>query len=198
MSQVTIASVVEGDGEVQAVPVLLRRIAEELQVWNLAVVPPYRVTRSKLVRPGGIEAAVDVAARRVQGRGGVLVLLDADDDCPVELAGQLRDRAQAARPDRRTAVVLANREYEAWLLAAAPSLRGRRGLPGDLDSPANPETIRGAKEWLSQRMATHSYKPVADQAALTAAMDIGLARRNAASFDKFVRDIALLLTTEQR
>ena len=43
-------------------------------------------------------------------------------------------------------VFLAKKEFEAWFLAAAESLRGQQGLPLDLTSPHYPENIRGAKE----------------------------------------------------
>ncbi|MCG5216727.1 hypothetical protein [Streptosporangium sp. KLBMP 9127] len=45
-SPITIASIVEGDGEVSALPVLLRRITTELQVWNVRIPPPRRVPRT--------------------------------------------------------------------------------------------------------------------------------------------------------
>ena len=82
MTRVTIASVVEGEGEVAALPKVLQRIARELQVWELRTPKPHRVPRSNLLLPGGIENAVRQEAIQVRGSGGVLVLLDADKDCP--------------------------------------------------------------------------------------------------------------------
>jgi hypothetical protein len=150
VTTVTIATIVEGHGEVEAVPVLLRRIVADMAPGLYINVPrPYRVGRHALVRPGGLEDVVRTQGDRVTSGGGVLVLIDADDDCPAELGPQLLDRALAARPDRRIALVLANREYEAWFLAAAQSLAGQRGFPDMLESPGDPEAVRGAKEWLS-------------------------------------------------
>ena len=54
------------------------------------------------------------------------------------------------------------------------------------------ESIRGAKEWLSRRMQV-SYRPVADQPALTARFDMALARRRAPSFDKMWRAVRALV-----
>jgi hypothetical protein len=91
------------------------------------------------------------------------------------------------------AVVLAKREYEAWFLAAAESLRGKRGLPDDLQPPDDPEAIQGAKEWLRARMPTdRKYGAVLDQPALTALFDMDAARR-LGSFDKCYREIVRLL-----
>jgi len=89
-------------------------------------------------------------------------------------------------------IVIANREFEAWSLAAAESLAGRRGLRPDLQAPADPESIRDAKGWLSQRMSAR-YSGTIDQPALAATMDLALARERSPSFDKLVRDLERLL-----
>ncbi|MDH2427379.1 DUF4276 family protein [Sphaerisporangium sp. TRM90804] len=191
---ITIAAVVEGDGEVKALPVLLRRIAEELSIRTVAIPPPRRVPRSKLLSPGGVESAVLQASYQVDGRGGILLLIDADDDCPAALGPELLARAGRARSDRNISVVLANREFESWFLAAAPSLAGRRGLASPLEPPVDPEGPRDAKGWLSVRKVDGtSYRPTVDQAGLAMVFDMAQARKNAPSFDKFWRDVARLL-----
>lgn len=193
----TIASVVEGDGEISALPVLLRRLMHETEIWDTDILRPYQVDRGRLVRPGGLEAAVEAQARRVPADhpGGILVVIDADDDCPASLGPSLLARAEATRPDRRTAVVLANREFEAWFLASAPSLSGRAGLAEHLEVPPDSETRRDCKGWLTHhRRDGVPYRPTVDQAALTQDMDLDLARANSLSFDKFCRDITYLIT----
>jgi hypothetical protein len=73
-------------------------------------------------------------------------------------------------------------------------LRGRRGLPADLDPPPYPEGIKGAKEWLTRQMpARRTYSETRDQASFTAQFDLTLARR-ASSFDKCYREVARLLS----
>jgi len=92
-----------------------------------------------------------------------------------------------ARPDRTIRVALAHREYEAWFLAAASSLSGKRGLQDPLFPPSNPESVTGAKEWLRRKMiSTRTYSETADQPALTQLFDIELAR-SAPSFDRLCR-----------
>lgn len=191
---VTIAAIVEGDGEVSALPVLLRRIAGTLSVWNVRIPQPRRIPRSKLITPGGVESAVLQASYQVTGAGGILLLIDSDDDCPASLGPALLERARQARGDREISVVLAHREFEAWFLAAAASLSGCRGLVDPLDPPSDPEGIRGAKEWLSARKSDGtSYRPTVDQAGLADVFDLEQARKAAPSFDKFWRDIERLL-----
>lgn len=193
---VTIASIVEGDGEVVALPKVLFRLARQLSIWHLRVPTPMRVPRGKLVGEGGIEKAVSAMAQRVGVSGGVLVLLDADDDCPAILGPALLKRAQETRPDMPISVVLANREFEAWFLAAASSLAGNHGFQRDLSPPRNPEMIRGAKEWLTRhRSEGQPYKPTVDQAALASVFDLEAARHRSPSFDKFCRDAQALLAS---
>ncbi len=188
-----ILPIVEGHGEVTAVPILIRRIvAQYAPDVYVPVGQPIREKRTRLIQQGGVERTVELAARQTTPADGILILLDADDDCPRELAEQLLSRAQAARPDRAIRVVAANREYEAWFLAAARSLRGDRGLAADLEPPADPESIRGAKEWLESRATQEfSYKATIDQPALTARFDLEQAHA-ARSFRKFVKDVLAL------
>jgi hypothetical protein len=189
-----IACIVEGHGDVEAVPVLVRRIAALLDPGiGIHVLPPLRVPRFKLVKARECERAVEFVARKTAGRGGVLVLVDAEDDCPAQLGPQLLDRARQTRSDLPIAVVLAKHEFETWFLAAAESLRGRRGLAADLTAPTVPESIRGAKEWLSDRMTEGiRYRETLDQPALASVFDLTAAIK-AASFDKCFREITALI-----
>ncbi len=135
---VTIASIVEGHGEVSALPKLLHRVAAEFPMVDLLTPkPPWRCPRGSLIAPNGIEREVE-SNSWVGLSGGILVLLDADDDCPAELAPALLKRARAARPDRRVSIVLAKREFEAWFLASVPSLAGRIGFSADMKPPDDP------------------------------------------------------------
>ena len=191
---VTISSVVEGDGDRQALPRLLYRIAAELGVDLRTPKEPFRIPKSKLVASGGVERAVQAQASGVTGAGGILILLDADDDCPAELGPQLLARAHAVRSDKSVAVVLAKREFEAWFLAAMPSLAEQHGFPGNLPPVASPETPRDCKGQLTRAREQGSpYKETVDQAPLAAIFDMTMARANSQSFDKFYRDVAWLL-----
>jgi len=193
-----IACIVEGHGEVEAVPILLRRIGETLDppVYP-EIKPPIRTPASKLLKEGELERAVELAALKSGPGGAIFVLLDCDDGCPAELGPRILERAINTRRDRPIAVVLAKKEYEAWFLAGALSLRGRRGLAVDLEPPSNPESIRDAKGWLTHHMpANTSYTETTDQPALTAVFDMRAAR-TADSFDKCYRDVVELLTHEQ-
>ncbi len=190
----SLACIVEGDGEVAAVPIAIRRIIQWVDPSLIVNIHyPIRVSRPKLVKPGELERTVDFAARRAGKSGAVLIVLDSDDDCPASLGPELLGRARKARSDLPISVVLAKREFEGWFLASAESLRGLRGLAADLAPPPDPESIRGAKAWLTARMiAGRSYKETVDQPALAALFDLQQAR-TAPSFDKFFRDVVAIV-----
>lgn len=124
--------------------------------------------------------------------GAILILHDADDACPVQLSAELRQRT--ARADRVISVVLANKEFEAWFIASADSLREIGYLTRISDpSESGPDSVRGAKEWLSTRLHQGTYKPTVDQPKLAAVFDLQEARRNSRSFRKLWREMKLLL-----
>ncbi|MBM3748508.1 MAG: DUF4276 family protein, partial [Acidobacteria bacterium] len=112
---------------------------------------------------------------------------------PKTLAPELLERAQKAASHLPVAVVLPKREFEAWFLAAAESLRGYRDLSADLEPPSDPEAVRGAKEWLQRHLPPgRRYSETLDQPALAAVFDLELARRRSSSFEKLCREITRL------
>ena len=189
-----IATIVEGHGEVEAVPILLRRLAEHLSPdFNVDVLRPILIGRYKILKAGELERVVGLAARRAGTDGCILILLDAEDDCPAELGPELLRRARGEWTDYDIRVVLAKVEYEAWFLAAGDSIAGKRGIAETAAPPPEPESIRGAKEWLSAHMPSgQPYRPTLHQPALTAIFDLDSARK-ASSFDKLWRDVSSLL-----
>ena len=93
-----IAAIVEGDGEVEAVPVLIRRIGLEVSPLSPPTIPrPIRVRRQRILKEGELERYVGLAAARAGDGGGILILLDANGDCPAETGPLVQQRAQAAR-----------------------------------------------------------------------------------------------------
>lgn len=187
---------VEGHGEVAAAPVLLRRMLTDPALLPLEIPPPLRVPKGKMMKQDELQRAVELMCRKTDPDGALLLLLDADTDCPAELGPRLLSWARDARSDREISVVVAKHEFEAWFVASAHSLRGQRGLPGDLDPPVDPEALRSPKRWLAERMP-HGYSETLDQPALAAVFDIAVARR-VPSFDKLVRDLHRLSAAELR
>ncbi|MCD9123190.1 DUF4276 family protein [Cupriavidus sp. UGS-1] len=184
----TVASIVEGHGEVAALPVLLRRLGEWKTPFAYVDVPtPIRVQKDRFLnRDEEFRRHLLLASQKCGPNGWVLVLLDADDDCPAERGTTIAQRARACLPHDRVSVVMANREYEAWFIAAAPSLNGHRGF--DCKEPhIEAETPRNAKGWISQHMRG-GYGEVLDQPAFSALIDLQQAFDGSRSFRKLCSD----------
>jgi hypothetical protein len=195
VTPVRIGCIVEGRGDVKAVPTIVQRIAQIEAPGTVVVTDNVKpLDRGLMVQPKRLAADIALIARRLGSRGGILVVLDADDDCPATLGPSLQATAQAARQDVPVGVVLATREFEAWFLAAAESLRGLRNLPDTMEPHAHPESVRDAKGWLTSQMPRpKTYSASVDQLHLARAFDMNLARSRSDSFDKCYREITRLL-----
>ena len=116
--------VVEGNGDVDAVPLLCERIRVSLRAWGWRVAAhAVRQQRSRLVdhrfaspqRPpnaDGLTRAVVLARQRADA---VLVICDSDDDCPAAWGPAARVLATQFMVSE---AVIAVRAYETWLLHA--------------------------------------------------------------------------------
>lgn len=192
-----IPTIVEGHGEVKALPVVIRRLLASLAPQLICKIPePIRVPKgSFLNRPDERSRALNLAA--IKGSGApisfILIVLDSDGVCPAESAPLLLSQCRVARGDCRLALTFAHREFEAWFIAAAESLRGYRGLPMDLVRPSDPESIQDAKGWIKQRRSERAYSPTIDQSAFASNFALNEARTHAPSFDKFCRDMSNML-----
>lgn len=184
---ISLSAIVEGDGEVAALPVLLRRISE----WRtpeayVNVLAPIRVYKDRFLnREEEFSRHLKLAAAKSGERGWILILLDADDDCPMSKGRDIARRAAAVIPHRSIGVVLANREYEAWFIAAARSLNGVRSFSCQhSDEAVDPESPRNAKGWLRDRMSNGAYRETTDQPGFSARMDLQQAFDRSRSFRK--------------
>jgi hypothetical protein len=129
-----IQPIVEGAGKVEAVPLLLRRLAGEMGVAHVPLGRPIRQGRNQLVAREGMEKAIALA-RRQPGCRGILFLFDADDLCTKTEAGPLQVQAADFARELPCPIVVANKEYEAWFLASLENLsvRGAPAYPKDPD-----------------------------------------------------------------
>jgi hypothetical protein len=189
-----IVPIVGGESEVAALPALLYRIASRAGAQSsLRIAQPIKVYESKFFNDAAyFDNWLQVTAYKATKQNGVvLVLFDCEDDCPAVLGPELLRRAKAVRPDVNIIITLAYREFETWFLSTARSLRGHGGLPDALEPPPNPESRRGAKEWLSKQMGK-KYVEVTHQLEFTRAFDLEQAKDNP-SFARFYQRIQDLL-----
>lgn len=184
-----IVAIVEGKGDAEAVPVLVRRMA--IAFGTYVDVRPHRVKRQRVVKPNEFEKVLEFAAMQPECCG-ILVILDSDDDCPVDLASDLAARAAVTVGHLPSSVVIANREFEAWILAGVEGIRGQRGVAISVDAPQNPDQIGSPKAVLDRLMA-RSYLETDDQAAFAERLDIDAASSRSRSFRKMRKEVARLL-----
>jgi len=182
-----VVAIVEGDGEVAALPILLRRLNDWMTPDRfLQILTPIRVRRERFLnREEEFRRHLLLASAKCGEQGWILILLDADDDCPAELGPRIQEQAQQLIPHRRISVVLVNREYEAWFIAGALSLRGKRGFQlDDVEIVVDAETPRDAKGWIKKHMASRSYGETTDQPAFSSLVDLQLVHERSRSFRK--------------
>lgn len=195
-----IAPIVEGDGEVVAVPILLRRLIPHLCANAFAeILRPIRQPRDRLVhnKDQCLKNSILLAAAKLkQLKFGhtaslILVLCDADEDCAKTLAEQMSSVASESGSQQSVSTILAVREYETWFVGAAESLDRFLHLAGDI--PENPEQSGSKKRWIEDRFKGTNYSETVDQARMTAAMDLTLCRQRCPSFAKLCRDLERLM-----
>lgn len=187
-----ISLIVEGQSEVVGLPVLIRRLLHDCQAYEVGVHRPFRVQRSKVVKPRELEHAIATVLRKRGETSGILLVLDADDDPADALETELRNRGRTVSPVPFEAVVVKH-EIEALFLAAKPSLRGVRGIRETAAIPGEgPESIRDAAGRLSQNMEGRKYLKVDDLPAFADAVDISMGVANSPSFRRLQQAVTLL------
>jgi hypothetical protein len=187
---------VEGDGDLCAVPILVKRLLTELNAWGSVLLDPnpFKVgSINRLLKDNSRNWIrwLEAAAKR-SSPGGVLLLIDGDVKrlgnrvfCAAEAARMLAREAKRARAGDlfSVATVFACQEFESWLIAGVESLAGKHfrdsrpavrpgTTPPDADLESEP---RDAKGWLS-RVIESGYNPPRDQAGLTELVDLDLIR----------------------
>jgi hypothetical protein len=182
-----IQPIVEGHGEVAAVPILLRALQAVANCYQFQIGHPIRQKRSQLINESGLRKAVQLG-KATPDCVAILVLLDADDDPPCLLGPQMLQWARSEANPIPCELILAHHEYEAWFLASVESLRGRCGISMNATSHPTPEGIRDAKGAIQDRMMHGAaYSPTAHQPSLTAGIELPKVHQACRSFRKFVK-----------
>ncbi len=197
----TIACVVEGHGDVAAVPVLLRRLAEEEERYDIMFPRPVRCPKTKFIRGVDIEyeeleRAIAFATKKLPSadEGAVLILIDADEACPADVGPRILGVAQKIRPDVQFGVVLAKQEFEAWFAASIESLKAQGRFPEDAQSHPSPEDLSDAKGYLRTQLGPGGfYSETVDQPSFAALFDLTEAE-SCRSFRKLRDDVRNLLS----
>ena len=202
-----IAPIIEGQTESKCISTLLERIWIELfhaDPSDLRVLQPNRTSRSSFVskRKPELTEKIEQAVRLLKphlgsgaaDRGFVLILIDAEEDCPKSLAPVLLERAIETRSDAEICCVMPKRQLENWFMAAADSLQGVNGLPLNLKPPPPDPEQRSGTKWLKTELRRgnpkNSYSKTTDAIEFVRKMNLQQCRDNSPSFDKLCRELA--------
>lgn len=201
-----IVPIVEGQTEQDCcVERLLHRVWGELlgRPERLQVVEPFRGRRDALVQPDGMVLTDTIqkaflklrrkAHKDAQARLLLLILLDAEGDCPAELAPRLLAVGRKILPPAvPVSCVLAKRMFENWIVAGASVLPGVNGLPDSLPTQNQFEVGSGAK-WLDDQLRrknkARKYKKTVDAEVFVCSMSLQECHANSPSFRKLCREL---------
>ena len=189
-----IQPIVEGYGEVEAVPRMIHTIAINMGISHIKVGEPIRRKRSEFCNEERFLRAVKLACLKPEC-SAIIALCDADDDCPKDLGPRIRKWLEGSAMNKACSVVLPKREFEAWFLASMGTLKGYCGIH-NTKSVRDPETIRDAKGELERRMPENrSYHEKIDQKALVKATDWSLVYSRTRSGRKLIEDMRRLFSS---
>ena len=201
MKPVQLVLLVEGEGDRQAAPVLIKRLLRERDAQDTLVVAPHPIAVGDLsgLRKSNYQEwrrliEISLRNRRMEA---CLLLLDGDEppvtgkpfcarESALELIGIAKERGAGHRFS--LAVVFACMEFESWLIAGIGSLTGKDlidkavVIPSNFKLPVNIETApRDAKKYLHRMLS--GYRPTRHQAMLTEMVDLNTIReQNMRSF----------------
>ena len=152
---ISIVPVVEGDGDASALPELLNRIiSTKFNRYDIVVAEG----KSKVVKANGLDKLKNklekflLHAQNKPKCAAILILVDADTECPVTLAQQFSQRCEQIGTRCPIQVVCAYRTYESWFLASLDTIRGNHGIASTAILSCDAEEIPNPKQWLTHQM----------------------------------------------
>jgi hypothetical protein len=185
---------VEGDGDKDAVPFLLRRMFPEMGKPECTPAPrPIMCGEvKKLKRPGELEKFVEYACRRSDG-DSVILTVDCDDDCPKHLVKEFSRRADpiAMATRKKVGIAFMYREFETLFLFSLPELAAAHPtfewqIEG-IDPYRDWTLVRGAKGALNGLMRSYYYKETRDQVRFVSNLDLQQLRAKCRSVEHMFR-----------
>ena len=186
-------SIVEGQGELAAVPILLRKILHDNGQFEVEVMRPQVRGDIHKVRKN-FSRFFQMAMKE---KAAVLWILDCDDGCPVLLAQELHGLAEKEFAPYPYGFCFLVKEYESLFLADPNSTKTKLEIKESVEFPSDVESIRGVKEWLSQQMSSgHSYKPTVHQSALTGSVKLDQLRKKSPSCRHLEKKISNLISKQ--
>ena len=190
-----ILPIVEGDGDLKAVPLLLRNLVTLHGLHETQILPPHK--RGELPK---VAAGFDNYFRMaLKENAAILLVLDFDCEycgCPIHEAEKLYHRAQGIRSNWPFKIAFLVKEFESLFLAETQAATNVLALPPNTEFPDIPETIRDTKGWLSKALPKgSSYKPTVHQAKITAHLNFEKLRETSSDFRHLENALLHLIQT---
>lgn len=183
--------IVEGHGEIPAVPILIRNILTAHDIHDVQPLPAWRHGEY----PSVVNKFDNIFLHAIKENAPILWIMDFDSkdyDCPVKEANALLNKAEALRPGWPIKIAFLVKEYETlFLIDEAATRKVFPDIPSQTSFPENPENIRGAKGWLSKARPSpgSAYKETVHQAKITAHLNLNLLRARSADFAHLERAV---------
>jgi hypothetical protein len=175
----SIGLLLEGDGDYEAVPLLVRKIAQYRNYNDLIIgTKPIKIGDVPCMLKGDKFLRLFEYAFLRDDVDGLIIALDCEDRCALEVIRELYERVAliVERCEKPIGIVLFVKEYETMFLMNIEHIAERcKSIalnPQAVIGTGNIMARRDAKGSLSLAIVGGSYKPTRDQARLTAAMDI--------------------------
>jgi hypothetical protein len=188
-----IQPIVEGHGEVEAVPVLLRRLLADAGIFE-QIAPSIRKRRSDFNDKTKVKKAVRLAMIQPECEA-ILIIFDADDDCPKNFAEKVSGWAREEAGLLPCEVVIPNREFEAWFLGGLSGLAGHRSIYANAEDQRDPERWRDAKGKLEEFMENSAYSETLHQPGFSDQFSFKGAFQNSRSFRRMCHALETMFET---
>lgn len=190
-----ILPVVEGDGDVKAVPILVRRILHEHGLYDVDLLPAQKRGDFPKVR-GAFDNYFNAA---LKWNAPILWVMDfdcEDCECVAQESLALYRHASRIRPGWPFKVVFVPKEFETLFLLEQQAARDVLGIAQDYQFPDSPELIRGAKQVLSKALPSgRAYKEMVHQEKIAARLEMAMLRSVSPCFRHMENSIIFLVHT---
>ncbi len=194
--------ILEGPGDRDAVPLVIRNLLYSHEIFDFNVQPNPIIDQNvpKLKRANELERFVRYA--RYREGDSVLILLDADENCPKEISEEFAARIHDLQVPHNVGLAFFKCEFEVFFLFCLDYIAVQYTEYGwNLDGwnfNDDLEDIVGAKGYISRRMKKgRSYKETRDQAKFSSVLDFDRLRHRSRSFRHFESTLLWLLENDE-
>lgn len=185
--------VLEGYGDVQAAPVLVRRVLGELHGIFPSTIETHRRGGLAHLRANDWAHFRRFLLTAFTEHMPVLWMVDNDNGiCARTLLQEMYRHAQSVGIQQRLAFCFWYREYETMFLYDPEGVSRKLSIQ-NFSVPEEPDNLRASKEFISRAMPSgYAYKETINQSQLSAVIDLALVRSRYKSFQHLERALRWL------